>query len=189
MKTTRYLDLASTSREGDLCTAVIQGAIDEMADAGGGTVVIPPGRHVIGTIRLRSNVRLHVELGATLAGSPNIDDYEEEGEGFIPPEFPYVRCLFVGFDLENVEITGGGTIDGSGAAFMNYAVPTFDETFTQEAFGAMPEEFRNQYVSEKEPMRPTWIFFLRRCRGVRFRDIRIVDVARGTRASRSAKTL
>ncbi|MFW5743469.1 MAG: glycoside hydrolase family 28 protein [Spirochaetota bacterium] len=161
-------------------TASIQAALDAAGAAGGGTVVVPPGRYLIGTIRLRSNVRLHLELGSTLVGSPDIDDYEDENEGHVPPEFPYVRCLVVGFDLENVEISGGGTIDGAGAAFMDYSVPTFDETFTKEALAAMPADRRDEYVSEHGGKRPTWIFFLRRCRNVRFRDFRIVDVARWT---------
>ena len=172
--------LETTPDTGATSTAALQALVDETAAAGGGTVVVSPGRYVIGTIRLRSNVRLHLELGATLVGSPEIDDYVEESEGFIPPEFPYVRCLFVGLDLENVEITGGGTIDGSGAAYMDYSKPTFDVTFTAEAFAAMPADRRHEYVSEHEGMRPTWIVFLRRCRNVRFRDIRIVDVARWT---------
>lgn len=161
-------------------TASIQAALDEADAAGGGTVVVPPGHYLIGTIRLRSNVRLHLEAGATLVGSPDIDDYEEESEGHVPPEFPYVRCLIVGFDLENVELTGGGTIDGSGASFMDYSVPTYDETFTQEAHRAMPADRRDEYVSEHDATRPTWIVFLRRCRNVRFRDVRFFDVARWT---------
>lgn len=161
-------------------TAAVQAAIDAAAAAGGGTAFVPPGRYVIGTIRFRSNVRLHVEMGATLVGSPDLGDYEEQPEGHLAPEFPYVKCLFVGYDLENVELSGGGTIDGSGAAFMDYGEPTFNETFTREAFEAMPADRRDEYVSEHAGERPTWIFFLRRCRNVRFRDVRIVDVARWT---------
>ena len=161
-------------------TASIQGALDAAGAAGGGTVIVPPGRYTTGTIRMRSNVRLHLELGATLVASSEIDDYEEETEGFVPPEFPYVRCLVVGFDIENVEITGGGTVDGRGAAFMDYSVPTFDETFSEEVFSTMPADHRSEYVSEHEQMRPTWIFFFRRCRNVRFRDFHIADVARWT---------
>lgn len=161
-------------------TSALQAAIDAAAEAGGGTVIIPPGRYVIGTVRLQSNIRLSIEPGAVLAGSPDMDDYEEDDEGHIPPEFPYVRCLFTGYDLENVEITGGGTVDGSGAAFMDYSVPTFDNTFTKEALAAMPEDRRNEYVSKHERMRPTWIFFLRRCRNIRFHDFRMVDMARWT---------
>lgn len=174
------LDYGAEPNGSTKSTKGLQAAIDAAAAAGGGTVLVPPGRYVIGTIRLRSNVRLHIGLGATLVGSPDIDDYEEENEGHIPPEFPYVRCLFVGFDLENVEVTGGGTVDGAGAAFMDYAVPTFDETFTKEAYAAMPVDRRHEYVGEHAGKRPTWIFFLRRCRNVRFRDFRIVDVARWT---------
>lgn len=161
-------------------TDAMQAAIDAAAAAGGGTAFVPPGRYVIGTVRLKSNVRLHIEYGATVVASPEIDDYQDEEEGFVPPEFPYVRCLIVGFDLENVEISGGGTIDGSGAAYMDYSKPTYNETFTREAHAAMPADRRDEYVSEHDAKRPTWIVFLRRCRNIRLRDIRFVDVARWT---------
>lgn len=181
MKTTYSIaDFGADATGGRKSTAAVQAAIDAAAEAGGGTAFVPPGRYVIGTIRFRSNVRLHVELGATLVGSPDLADYEDEPEGHLAPEFPYVKCLFVGYDLQNVELTGGGTIDGSGAAFMDYSRPTFDETFTREAYEAMPPDRLDEYVSEHAGERPTWIFFLRRCRNVRFRDVRIFDVARWT---------
>lgn len=59
-------------------TKAIQAAIEACAAAGGGKVVIEPGRtHVIGTIHLRSNVELVVERGGKLllSGSPG-DFYE-----------------------------------------------------------------------------------------------------------------
>ncbi len=165
---------------GKLSTASIQAAIDQVAKAGGGTVTVPPGRYVTGTITLRSDLCFEIQTGATIEGSGDFEDYTEQAEGFIEPEFPYVRCLFVGFDLENVEITGGGTVDGAGAKFMDYGKPTHDETFTDEAFLGMPAGRRDEYVSEHEMPRPTWIFFLRRCTNVRFQDFRIRDVARWT---------
>lgn len=163
-----------------LSTTAIQSAIDQVAKSGGGTVRVTPGRYVTGTITLRSNLCLEIQSGATIEGSGEFEDYTEQEEGFIEPEFPYVRCLFVGFDLENVEITGGGTVDGAGAKFMDYTQTTHDETFTAEAFEDMSPERRDEYVSEHEMPRPTWIFFLRRCTNIRFQDFRIRDVVRWT---------
>ena len=49
--------------------AAIQKAIDACHDAGGGRVLLPAGRtYLTGTIRLKANVDLHVEPGATLRG-------------------------------------------------------------------------------------------------------------------------
>ncbi|MBO4773229.1 MAG: glycoside hydrolase, partial [Bacteroidales bacterium] len=52
-----------------LNTQAIQKAIDAANANGGGRVVIEPGRHVCGTLYLKSNVTLHLEEGATLLGS------------------------------------------------------------------------------------------------------------------------
>ena len=57
-------------------TAAIQAAIDKMPSAGG-TVVITPGRYLSGTIHLRSNLTLRIEPGATLALSPDDDDFDQ----------------------------------------------------------------------------------------------------------------
>jgi len=51
-------------------TAAIQAAIDAAEKQGGGEVHIPPGRYISGTIRLKNNVTLYLEAGATLAESP-----------------------------------------------------------------------------------------------------------------------
>ena len=60
--------------EGD-ATAAIQGAIDRAFTAGGGKVVIGCGRWNVKALRLRSRVTLHLEAGAEIRGSRNIDDY------------------------------------------------------------------------------------------------------------------
>lgn len=61
--------------DGVLTTADIQNAIDACFLAGGGTVVIPRGDFLIGSIRLRSHVYLKLEEGAHLIGSRNPEDY------------------------------------------------------------------------------------------------------------------
>src|SRR5947199_4241552 len=56
-------------------TAAIARAIDACAKAGGGTVVVPPGKYLTGALRLKSYVTFEVEAGATLLGSPDPEDY------------------------------------------------------------------------------------------------------------------
>lgn len=51
----------------------IQRAIDEAA-VHGGQVIVPAGRFLSGTIRLKSNVDLHLEEGAVLVSSLNRED-------------------------------------------------------------------------------------------------------------------
>jgi len=97
-------------------TYAIQKAIDACADAGGGTVLIPAGcTFMTGPLNLRSNINLHLEPGSRLLANPDESIYtesafgENRGEGMM---------WLIGKDLENISISGTGTIDGNGVAFM-----------------------------------------------------------------------
>ena len=99
-------------------THALQAAIDACAQAGGGTVLLPPGTYRAGTLFLKSHVTLSLENGATLRGSANLDDYPKR----IPSVRSYTdeyteRSLLYGEGLENIAITGQGVIDGQGARF------------------------------------------------------------------------
>src|ERR1017187_5935373 len=54
----------------------INKAIDAAAAAGGGTVYFPAGTYVTGSIRLRSNLTLQFEPGATLEASDDRTAYD-----------------------------------------------------------------------------------------------------------------
>ena len=99
-------------------TKAIQQAIEACAGAGGGTVYFPPGKYLSGTIYLKSNVALHLERGAVLLGSKNLEDYPATVAQYRSYTDNYTeRSLLYGENLENVALEGGGTIDGQGAAF------------------------------------------------------------------------
>ena len=71
-------DVFAHGAKGDgtaLDTGAIQAATDACHAAGGGRVYLPNGRFRAGTLRLKSNVVLHVEAGATLLGSTQLDDF------------------------------------------------------------------------------------------------------------------
>jgi polygalacturonase len=57
-------------------TQAIQAAIDKASAQGGGTVVIPPGNYLSGTLHLRSNLTVRIEKGARLAFSPDDADFD-----------------------------------------------------------------------------------------------------------------
>ena len=72
------LDVRDFGAKGDGATKdtkAIQAAIDKASEVGG-TVVIPPGKYVSGTIHLRSNLTLRIEGGATLMFSPDDGDFD-----------------------------------------------------------------------------------------------------------------
>ena len=58
-------------------TAAIQKAIDTASSAGGGTVYLPAGQYLTGTLVLKSNVTLHLENGAVILGSTELGDYPQ----------------------------------------------------------------------------------------------------------------
>lgn len=103
-------------------TASIQRAIDECA-VQGGTVIVPPGVYLTGSIFLRSNVELHIEQGATLLGSPDLDDYNEldayPQNFFSQNEGWSGKHLILAVEVENVALTGEGIIDGNAPAFFD----------------------------------------------------------------------
>lgn len=95
-------------------TAIINQAITELANQGGGTVIIPEGIWLTGPITLKSHINLHLEKGALLTFDKNPEEYpviltDYEGQ-------PRLRAIspIHAFDEENIAITGEGIIDGNG---------------------------------------------------------------------------
>jgi polygalacturonase len=110
-------DLRDFGAKGDgttLDTAAVQAAVDACAGAGGGTVFVPAGDFVIGTVELRANVTLHLAARGRLLGSGDRAHYHA-GRGIPPGNGNMV--LLSAAEAENVAITGTGTIDGNGAKF------------------------------------------------------------------------
>ncbi len=101
-----------------LCTQAIQAAIDKCAGVGGGTVYLPPGRFLSGTIYMKSGVTLHLDSGCTLLGSKNLNDFPPTVPAFRSYTDNYTdKSLIYGEKLERIAITGRGVLDGQGAAF------------------------------------------------------------------------
>src|SRR5215467_14483692 len=97
-----------------LDTAAVQKAIDACTAAGGGTVLVPPGDFVVGTVELKSNVTLHLAAAGRLLGSGKPGDYSA-GKG-VPPGNGNVVLLYAA-NAENIAVEGQGTIDGQGNLF------------------------------------------------------------------------
>lgn len=95
-------------------TASIQSAIDKCSADGGGTVIIPKGIFLSGSIFLKKGVNLTVEKNATLKGSTNQQDYPQIDTRWEGEERKWIASLVNAIDLEETKLTGGGTIDGSG---------------------------------------------------------------------------
>ncbi|TVY11000.1 glycoside hydrolase family 28 protein [Paenibacillus cremeus] len=101
-------------------TAAIQNAIDHCAAQGGGTVVVPKGNYVSGTIMLRSYVELHLTPAARIVSSMKESDFTapEGAEGLELSEGQGSQALVCARHAKNIAITGLGTIDGRGSQFL-----------------------------------------------------------------------
>jgi polygalacturonase len=109
------LDYGAVRDGQTLDTRAIQAAVDACAEAGGGTVLVPAGSYLTGSIFLRSNVTLYLDAGTVLLGSQQAADYpliDHRWEGVSQKSH---ASLIGGENLENVTIVGRGTIDGRGA--------------------------------------------------------------------------
>ena len=102
-----------------LDTRAIQAAIDTCHKAGGGRVYLGGGTFLSGSIFLKSNVTLYIDAGATLLGSPNVDDYVAHKPAFRSYTERYsLKSLIYAEKARNIAIMGRGTIDGNGAKFL-----------------------------------------------------------------------
>jgi polygalacturonase len=105
-----------------LDTDAINKAIETASAGGGGTVFFPAGKYLSFSIRLKSNITLYLDNGATiLAADPATD--KGKYDSFEPNEFDmyqdfghshWKNSLIWGIGVENVAIIGQGKIDGKG---------------------------------------------------------------------------
>jgi polygalacturonase len=95
-------------------TAAIQRAIDNAANRGGGTVVVPAGRFLTGAITLRGNVTLRLEEGSVLLGSQDPADYPLVLTRWEGAEHRAHQSLLFAERADNIAIEGKGTVDGQG---------------------------------------------------------------------------
>src|SRR5919108_496855 len=144
-----------------LDTAAVQAAIDTCNREKGGTVVVPAGTFVIGTVEMKSNVTLHIAAGGTLLGSADgkqyrtIDAIPLSGDSTLADG--NVGLIFA-VDAHNFSIEGSGTIDGQGIKFHS------------QQRGVPPPSGRGG------AQRPYHLLFYR-CTNVRVKDVTLVNCA------------
>jgi polygalacturonase len=181
-------DVKKFGAKGDgkaLDSPAINRAIDAAAAAGGGTVLFSAGTYRSFSIRLKSNIALYLDHGATiLAADP------KDGDGKYDPPEPnqwdqyqdfghshWHNSLIWGENLENISILGPGRIWGKGLVRsggqsrtkeQNDALPNLPSDPLSRPFG---------YPNPRDAVEPGWgnkSISLKLCRGVLIRDISIL---------------
>lgn len=98
----------------------INKAIEAANKVGGGQVVLPAGIYLCGSIRLKSNVDLHLMAGAKILAAPAEMKAYDESEKWEGPQYQdgghtfFHNSLIWAEGADNISITGRGTIDGLG---------------------------------------------------------------------------
>lgn len=106
-----------------LNTDAINKAIIACANDGGGTVFVPAGNFVTGTILLKSNITLNLDPDAHIIGTTDLNQYKSYTLRKQDPNEPinitvrdssvWTRALVLLDKVHDVAITGTGTIDGA----------------------------------------------------------------------------
>jgi polygalacturonase len=154
----------------NLDSPAINQAIDAAAAAGGGTVLFTAGTYLSGSIHLKSNIRLLIDVGATILGAPQKLNAYDETEPFPSGAYQdgghcyFHNSLIWGENLTNVFITGHGMINGGG---LDRNPKILDAMCGYEHFGTPnTNEFKPVRIGNKS-------IALKLCRNVVIRDITI----------------
>ncbi|MGN0532115.1 MAG: glycoside hydrolase family 28 protein [Eubacterium sp.] len=142
----------------------IQHAIDDCAKNGGGQVVLQSGKVFYSdSIKLRNNVDLHIQKGATLKATSNIDGYIRPNKLINDPKTALIGNPVTGkpsfvfiyaYEADHCTISGQGTIDANGHAFV--------------------QRKDRYYVTGDFYPRPT-VIYVEKSNHITFKDITIVD--------------
>ena len=170
-------DFGAIGNGSTLDTEAVQAAVDNVSQKGGGTVIVPKGTYLCGSIWLRSNVELHLENGAVIKGSPDINDYcaadccpqneAEIGWG----DYISGGHLILGVGVSNVTLSGQGRVDGNSDAFLldSQGVPYSNKTLIPARPSQMVWFVDSDNITIKNielADSPYWSCFLLNCRKV-----------------------
>jgi polygalacturonase len=183
---TASYNVRSFGAKGDgkqLDSVAINKAIDAAAAAGGGTVYFPAGDYLSTSIRLKSNIALYLDQGATIIAAettatakydppePNQwDAYQDFGHSH------WHNSLIWGENLENVSIIGPGRVWGRGLVRLGSQSRTAEQN---AALANLPGESRAGpygFPSKRDAVEPGWgnkAIALKLCRNVLIRDLTI----------------
>lgn len=172
------------------CTDLINKSIEQAASEGGGTIYFPAGTYLTATIRMKSNITLNIESGATLRFSDNFEDYlpfvKIRWEGTV---MNTLSPLIYADNADNLTITGRGTLDGNGFKWWQWENDTRKEL--KENGGKLPSlnKLQQMWVDankdlevsdyykpslERRMFRPPFIQFFE-CSNILIENVKIIN--------------
>ena len=148
-------------------TKQIQLAIDEASKHKNGRVIIPKGNWLTGSLRLRSNVDFHLNKGATLIGSTNVEDYYALSRTTATYNW---KSLLLCLNDSNIKISGPGVIDGQGQELAQ----RIDNLFYEGKLDSNAYQFKER--RPKAHVRPQLIQFVN-CSKIEVESVNIKNAA------------
>ncbi len=109
-------DFGATGDGATKDTIAFQKALDTCAVSGGGVVIVPAGKYLIGSIQLGFRTMLRLEKDSIISGSPELADYPMMDVRWEGRWQPGHRALIYSANVDHTGITGPGHIEGNAAA-------------------------------------------------------------------------
>ena len=97
-----------------ICTEAFSKAIDNLSSHGGGKLLVPSGIWLTGPIELKSNINLHLEVGAIIQFSGDDSLYPIIKSSFEGLETFRCQSPLSANNATNIAVTGNGVLDGNG---------------------------------------------------------------------------
>ncbi len=160
-----------------ISTQAIQKAIDACSQEGGGTVVVPAGEYLSGTIVLKSNINFHLEPGAVIYASRDKKDYGHLTVEVGAADLDRSEVLLLAENCTNISITGQGELNGQAVREQYQRKAEFDpnEMITGREI-ANAAKYGVDYRTKYRKVAPyTALIFLVQCSDVHISGIKVVE--------------
>jgi len=174
------LDFGAVADGRTMNTEAINKAVKACAAAGGGQVIVPAGGvFVSGTIWLKSHVELHLEKGSVLKASGNFADYNANDaypQNYFSRREEWNGAHFIlAVEQEDIAITGSGTIDGSGDAFVSAADDIYARNLSLDYSRVYSWHVYCWFKGFRRAFRPGQLICIVECSHVKMYDFNMVN--------------
>jgi hypothetical protein len=106
-------DFGATGNGTNKDTTAFQKALDACAVSGGGDVIVPAGKYLIGSVQMGNRTILRLQPDSVITGSPDPEDYPMLDVRWEGRWQPGRRALIYSANVDHTGIVGPGRIEGN----------------------------------------------------------------------------